>query len=272
MSGIHRTAIVEDGAEIGPGVEIGPFCVVGPRVKLAEGVRLGSHVVVSGDTEIGARTSIYSHAVLGGGPQFKGDDGENAKLTIGSDNVIREHVTMNGGSIKGGGATHVGDKGFYMAYSHIAHDCHIGNSVTFANGVALGGHVTMADGVIVGGLAAIQQFSRVGRNAFIGGITGVPDDVIPYGMVVGDRARLLGLNLVGLKRKGLSRETIHALRASFRYMFFGTGLLADRAQVALTKWPGIEEVREIAEFVLAPSKRPICMPRERISAPDADRE
>jgi UDP-N-acetylglucosamine acyltransferase len=272
MGRIHATAIVEDGASLGADVEIGPFCVIGARAKLGDGVRVASHVVIMGDTEIGPRTSIYSHAVLGGGPQFKGDEGLNAKLVIGADNVIREHVTMNGGSVKGGGATHVGDKGFFMAYSHVAHDCHIGHSVTFANGVALAGHVVMGDGVIVGGLAAIQQFSRIGRAAFIGGVTGVPDDVIPYGMVVGDRARLLGLNLIGLKRRGLSRDAIHALRAAYRFIFFGEGLLAERAQAALQRWAGIEQAREIAEFVLEPSKRPICMPRARISAADADKD
>ncbi len=270
MGKLHPTAIIEDGAQLGADVEVGPFCVVGAQVKLGDGVRLASHVVVSGDTQIGARSSVYSHAVLGGGPQFKGDAGAGAKLIIGADNVIREHVTMNGGSIKGGGATHVGDKGFFMAYSHVAHDCHIGHSVTFANGVALAGHVEMGDGVIVGGLAAIQQFSRIGKAAFIGGVTGVPDDVIPYGMVVGDRARLLGLNIIGLKRRGLSRETIHALRAAYRFIFYGEGLLADRARTALERWSGIEQIREIADFVLAPSKRPICMPRARTSTTDVD--
>jgi len=260
MVRIHPTAIVEDGAVLGAGVEIGPFCVVGGRVRLADGVRILSHVVISGDTEIGAGSVVHPHAVLGGGPQFRGDPGTDARLVIGKDNVIREHVTMNGGSVKGGGLTEVGDRGYFMAYSHVAHDCHIGNDVTFANGVALGGHVTMGDGVNVGGLAAIQQFGRIGRNAFVGGVTGVPDDVIPYGLVWGDRARLQGLNLIGLKRKGLPRDHIHALRAAFRAIFFGEGSLTKRAHAAGERWKNVSEVGEIVQFILADNKRPICMP------------
>lgn len=260
MNGIHPSAIVAQGAQLGAGVEIGPFCIVGARVRLGEGVRLDSHVVLCGDTEIGARCVVHSHAVLGGGPQFRGDTGEGARLVVGADNVIREHVTMNGGSLKGGGLTQVGDKGYFMAYSHIAHDCHIGNNVTIANGAAIAGHVAVGDGVIMGGLAAVQQFSRIGRNAFVGGVTGVPDDVIPYGMVVGARARLMGLNIVGLKRRGLTRNELHALRAAFRFIFFGEGSLLPRAEAALQRWPASPQVREIVEFILADSKRPICMP------------
>jgi UDP-N-acetylglucosamine acyltransferase len=210
MPKIHPTAIVEDGAVLGADVEIGPFSLVGPHVRLGQGVRIHSHVIVTGHTEIGAQSIVHPHAVLGGGPQFRGDTGAEARLAIGAENIIREHVTMNGGSVKGGGLTSVGNRGYFMAYSHVAHDCHIGNGVTFANGVALGGHVTIEDGVNIGGLSAIQQFSRIGRYAFVGGITGVPDDVIPYGMVWGDHARLEGLNLIGLKRRGIPRERIHA--------------------------------------------------------------
>ena len=260
MAKIHATAIVEDGAALGADVEIGPFAVVGSRVRLGDGVRILSHVVVSGDTAIGAGTVVYPHAVLGGGPQFRGDSGADARLVIGAQNVIREHVTMNGGSMKGGGLTQVGDNGYFMAYSHVAHDCHIGNGVTFANSVALGGHVIIEDGVNVGGLAAIQQFGHIGRNAFVGGVTGVPDDVIPYGMVWGAHARLEGLNLIGLKRKGLSRDHLHKLRAAFRAIFFGDGRLADRARAAGERWKDVAEVGEIVRFILSTRKRPICMP------------
>lgn len=269
MKKIHPTAIVADGAKFGAGVEIGPYCVIGAKARLGDGVRLQSHVVVEGETEIGARTVVHAHAVLGGSAQYRGDSGAGARLVIGADNVIREHVTMNAGSTKGSGLTKVGDKGYFMAYSHVAHDCQIGNGVTFANGVALGGHVHIADEVNIGGLAAVQQFCRIGRNAFVGGVTGVPDDVIPYGMVIGDRARLLGLNLVGLKRKGIPRERIHALRAAFRFIFFEEGRLADRAHQAAERWSGTPEVREVAEFILADAKRPICMPR---SAPQPDED
>jgi UDP-N-acetylglucosamine acyltransferase len=257
---IHPTAIVEDGATLGSDVEIGPFSLIGARAKLGAGVRLHSHVVIAGDTVLGAGTVVHAHAVLGGGPQYRGDKGENARLVIGAGNVIREHVTMNGGSLKGGGLTQVGKDGYFMAYSHVAHDCHIGDGVTFANGVALGGHVVIGDGVNVGGLAAIQQYGRIGRGAFVGGVTGVPDDVIPYGMVWGDRARLQGLNLIGLKRKGLSRERIHAMRDAFRFIFFGPGHLDARAREAGERWGHIPETGEIVAFILADSKRPICMP------------
>jgi UDP-N-acetylglucosamine acyltransferase len=270
MARIHSTAVVEDGANLSDDVEIGPFVLVGPKARLHAGVRLMSHVVVFGETEIGAGTVVHSHAVLGGGPQYRGDAGTGARLTIGAGNVIREHVTMNGGSLKGGGHTHVGSNGYFMAYSHVAHDCHIGDRVTFANGVALGGHVTIGEGVNIGGLAAIQQYARVGRYAFVGGVTGVPDDVIPYGMVWGDRARLEGLNLVGLKRMGLSRWRIHALRAGFRFIFSDEGNLQDRAREAETRWKDIPEVVEIVAFILEDSKRPICTPTRALADDESD--
>src|SRR5262245_15583628 len=270
MSKIHASAIVEDGATLGADVEIGPYSLVGARVRLGDGVRIGSHVVLAGNTEVGARSIVHPHAVLGGGPQFRGDTGSAARLVIGPDTVIREHVTMNGGSLKGGGLTQVGANGYFMAYSHVAHDCHIGNDVTFANGVALGGHVTIGDGVNIGGLSAVQQYGRIGRGAFVGGVTGVPEDVIPFGMVWGDHARLGGLNLIGLKRAGVPRERIHALRAAFRFIFHGVGTLADRAREAATRWT-TPEVSEVVAFILADAKRPICMPpRNRRALTDED--
>jgi UDP-N-acetylglucosamine acyltransferase len=266
---IHPSAIVEDGAVLGADVEIGPFCLVGSRVKLGDGVRLSAHVVVSGHTEIGPGTMVHPMAMLGGGPQFRGDPGTDARLTIGANNVIREHVTMNGGSVRGGGHTEVGSNGYFMAYSHVAHDCHIGNNVTFANGVALGGHVHIGDGVNIGGLAAIQQFARVGRFAMVGGVTGLPDDCIPYGMVWGDRARLQGLNLIGLKRRGMVRERINAMRACFRFVFHGEGHLNDRAREAGERWKEIPEIGEIVTFILEDAKRPVCTPfRRRASGGD----
>jgi UDP-N-acetylglucosamine acyltransferase len=260
MSKIHPSAIVEDGAALGADVEIGPFAIVGPNAVLHDGVRLAAHTVVHGHTEIGQGTVVYPMAVLGGGPQYRGDAGIGARLTIGANNVIREHVTMNGGSVKGGGHTAVGSDGYFMAYSHVAHDCHIGNKVTFANGVALGGHVTIGDGVNIGGLAAIQQFARVGRYAMVGGVTGLPDDTIPYGMVWGDRARLQGLNLIGLKRRGMARDRIAAMRESFRFIFHGAGHLFDRAREAGERWKEIPEIGEIVAFILEDAKRPICTP------------
>lgn len=266
MPKIHAGAIVEDGAALGADVEIGPYSLVGSRVRLGDGVKIASHVVLSGNTEIGARCIVHPHAVLGGGPQYRGDSEKEARLVIGPDTVIREHVTMNGGSLKGGGLTQVGANGYFMAYSHVAHDCHVGNDVTFANGVALGGHVTIGDGVNIGGLSAVQQHGRIGRGAFVGGVTGVPDDVIPYGMVWGDHARLGGLNLIGLRRSGVPRERIHDLRAAFRFIFHGEGTLADRAREAAARW-NTPEVSEVVAFILADAKRPICMPRQSGRAP-----
>jgi UDP-N-acetylglucosamine acyltransferase len=268
---IHRTALVEDGAVLGEDVEIGAFAVVGPLVKLGDQVRLHSHAVVSGNTEVGARTIVHPHAVLGGAAQYRGDTGADARLVIGVDNVIREHVTINGGSAKGGGVTQVGARGFFMAYSHIAHDCHIGDGVTFANSVALAGHVHVADGVNIGGLAAVQQFTRIGRNAFVGGLSGVPSDVIPFGIVQGARAHLEGLNLIGLKRQNVPRERIHALRAAYRFIFFGEGRLLDRVGEAAARWPDSPEVKDMIGFLLEDAgKRGFCIPPRNALARKGD--
>lgn len=268
MAKVHPAAIVEDGAQLDSDVEIGAFSIIGSRVSIAGGVRIHSHVVISGATEIGEGTVIYPHAVIGGGPQFRGDPGTNARIMIGAGNVIREHVTINGGSLKGGGLTRVGSRGYFMAYSHIGHDCEIGDGVTFANGVALGGHVVIEDGVNIGGLAAVQQFGHIGRYAFVGGVTGVPGDVIPYGMAWGDRARLQGLNLVGLKRRGLSRDRIHTLRAAFRAMFSGQGSFAERVERTAERWPDIPEILEITRFIQSERKRPLCMPAHERGDPE----
>lgn len=268
MAKVHPAAIVEDGAQLDSDVEIGAFSIIGAGVSLACGVRIHSHVVISGATEIGEGTVIYPHAVIGGGPQFRGDPGTNARIIIGAGNVIREQVTINGGSIKGGGLTRVGDRGYFMAYSHIGHDCHVGDGVTFANGVEVGGHVMIEDGVNIGGLAAVHQYSHIGRNAFIGGVTGVTSDVIPYGMVWGDRGRLQGLNLVGLKRRGLPRDRIHALRAAFRSIFSGEGSFAERVARTTERWPDIPEILEITRFIQSKRKRPLCMPAHERGDPE----
>ena len=216
---IHPTALIEDGARLGAGVEVGPFCHVGSRVVLEDGVRLLSHVVVKGVTRIGARTVVHPGAVLGGEGQIRGNDFAEGRLEIGADCVLRELVTMNCGSRRDKGVTRVGSRGYFMAASHVGHDCVVGDDVTFANSVALGGHCEIGDGVIFGGLSAVQQFCRVGKGAMIGGLTGVNRDVIPYAMAFGDHAELAGLNLIGLKRRGLSRDTINALRARLPHDF-----------------------------------------------------
>jgi UDP-N-acetylglucosamine acyltransferase len=261
---IHPTAIIEDGALLGADVDVGPSCSVGHNVRLGAGVRLVSHVVISGHTEIGARTIVSAGAVLGGPAQIRGNNAPDARLSIGEDCVIRESVTMNLGSARDKGITRVGARGYFMAYSHVGHDCHVGDDVTFANGAQLGGHVEIGDGVIMGGLSAVQQFGRVGRGAMIGGLTGVNTDVIPYGIAAGDHAELGGLNLIGLKRRGVSRDNINALRAAFRMIFLESGgSLADRARRARDKWPDVVAIAEIVEFILAPAKRPICLARRR---------
>ncbi len=261
---IHPTALVENGAVLGAGVEIGPFCHVGARVTLEDGVRLLSHVTVTGITTIGARTVVHPQAALGGEGQIRGNDYTEGRLVIGADCVLREMVSMNVGSRRGGGVTSVGARGYFMANSHIGHDCHVGDEVTFANSVALGGHVTIGDRVIFGGLAAVQQFCRVGQGAMVGGLTGVNRDVIPYAMAFGDHAELAGLNLIGLKRRGLSRETINAMRGTFRSVFYGRdGSLADRARAARARWPDVKEVGEIVDFILADSRQELCLARRR---------
>lgn len=262
---IHPTALVEDGARLGAEVEIGPFCIVSGNAVLGDGVRLISHAGVLGHTEVGARSVLHQGVVLGGEAQIRGDDAPAAKLIVGEDCVIREHVTMSLGSRRGGGLTSVGRNGYFMAYSHVGHDCHVGDGVTFANGAQLGGHVEIGDGVIMGGLSAVQQFGRVGKGAMIGGVTGVNTDVIPYGIAAGDHAELGGLNLIGLKRRGLPRANINALRAAFKLIFLDSdGSMAERARAAKARWD-VAEVHEIADFILAPAKRPICLARRRVS-------
>jgi UDP-N-acetylglucosamine acyltransferase len=265
---VHPSSVIEDGAVIGPGVEIGPFCHVGSRVRLGEGVRLRSHVSLTGITHVGPRCDLYPGVALGGEGQIRGNDFTEGRLEIGAGCVLREMVSMHVGSRKGGGLTQVGSDGYFMANSHVGHDCRVGNGVTFANSVALGGHVEIGDGVIFGGLAAVQQFCRVGKGAMIGGLTGVNRDVIPYAMAVGDHVELAGLNLVGLKRRGLSRDTINALRATFRLVFYGgEGRLSDRARMARERFPDVAEVSEVVDFILADAKQELCLARRRGEAP-----
>ena len=261
---IHPTSIVEDGAILGAGVEIGPFCHVGPRAVLGDGVRLVSHVSISGVTHIGARTKIYPQAALGGDGQIRNNDFADGVLEIGEECVLREMVSMSSGSRKGGGLTRVGARGYFMANSHVGHDCMVGDDVTMANSVCLGGHVTIGDRVIFGGVSAVQQFCRVGRGAMIGGLTGVNRDVIPYAMAFGDHAELAGLNLIGLKRSGMSRDAINALRGAFRLIFHGKGGgVADRAREARSRWPDVPQVIEVADFILADAKQELCLARRR---------
>lgn len=267
---IHPTAIVENGARLSDAVEIGPYCSVSAGAVLSDGVRLLSHVVIMGNTEIGAGTTVYPQAVLGGGAQIRDAEASEARLVIGRDTVIREGVTISAGSRKGGGLTQIGDRGYFMAYSHFGHDCRIGNDVTLSNGVQIGGHVEIGDGVIMGGLAAAQQFSRIGSYAFVSGLSGVNSDIIPFGMALGMHAKLGGLNLVGLRRRGIPRANIHALRAAFRATFQETrGSIQERAADAASKWPEVPEVQTVTTFILADAKRQIAPARVRGEQSDA---
>jgi UDP-N-acetylglucosamine acyltransferase len=264
---VHPSAVVEDGAVLGAGIEIGPFCHVGPRVTLDEGVRLHSHVSILGVTHVGARCQVYPGAVLGGDGQIRGNDFAEGRLEIGEGCVLREMVSMNTGSRKGGGVTRVGRNGYFMANAHVGHDCQVGSDVTFANSVALGGHSEIGDGVVFGGLAAVQQWCRVGKGAMVGGLTGVNRDIIPYAMAFGDHVELAGLNLIGLKRRGLPRETINAMRHTFRDLFYGDGGgIADRARAAQARFPTIAEVNEIVGFILADARQALCLARRRGAA------
>lgn len=258
---MHPTAIVEQGARIGDGVRIGPYCLVGPDVELGDGVELISHVAVAGHTRIGAGTRIWPFASIGHQPQDLKYEGEVSSLEIGAGNMIREQVTMNPGTAGGGRITRVGDRGLFMVGAHVGHDCQIGNGVVMANNATLAGHVEIGDHAILGGLSAVHQFVRIGQHAMVGGMTGVEKDVIPYGSVIGNRAELGGLNIVGLRRRGFDRDTIHALREAYRAVFWGEGSLADRAAAAGRRWESVGPVGELVAFILADTTRSFCTPR-----------
>ena len=238
---------------------IGPLCVIGPRVRLGDRVELKSHVVISGDTEVGDETVIFPFAVIGEIPQDLKFRGEDTKLVIGKRNRIREHVTMNSGTEGGGGVTRVGDDGLFMAGCHIAHDAQVGDRVIVVNSAAIAGHCVLEDDVIVGGLSGIHQWVRVGKGAIIGAVTMVTNDVIPYGLVQAPRGYLDGLNLVGLKRKGVARSDITALRAAFQMLAQGEGTFHERAE-RLGQETESDYVRDIVDFVLARSDRSFLTP------------
>ncbi|WP_425404823.1 acyl-ACP--UDP-N-acetylglucosamine O-acyltransferase [Hwanghaeella sp.] len=258
---IHQTAIIDPAAAIGEGVIIGPYCVVGAEVKLGDGVRLHSHVVVDGRTEIGEETEIFPFASIGTQPQDLKYNGEPSKLIIGRKNRIREHVTMNPGTEGGGMETRVGDNGLFMVGVHVAHDCIVGNNVIMANNATLAGHVIVEDFAIIGGLSAVHQFVRIGKHAMVGGMSGVENDVIPYGSVMGDRARLSGLNIVGLKRRGFNKDDVHHLRRAYRMLFADEGTMGERVQDVAKLFDGNSGVMEIVEFMAASSSRGITQPK-----------
>ena len=260
MPDIHPTAIVDDGARIGADVTIGPYSIVGAEVELAEGVTLMSHVVVNGRTGIGANTKVFPFASIGLAPQDLKYKGEPSRLEIGCNNIIREHVTMHGGTEGGGMVTRVGNNGLFMVACHVAHDCRIGDHVVMVNNATLGGHVMVGDWAILGGLAAVHQYVRIGRHAMVGGLSGVENDVIPYGSVTGNRARLQGLNIIGLKRRGISRDDIHTLRNAYRLLFAQEGTMAERLEDVAELFHDNRAVMEIVDFIRTESQRSICQP------------
>ena len=262
QSRIHPAAIIEPGAKIGSDVQIGPYCMVGANVELGDGCDLVSHVVVTGHTTVGARTRIFPFSSLGHAPQDLRYKDEPTTLTIGADCIIREGVTMNPGTPHGTGTTTVGDKCFFLAQSHVAHDCRVGNNVILTNNVMLAGHCKIGDFAIIGGGAGLHQFVRIGHHAFVGGLSGVENDVIPYGMVLGNRAYLAGLNIVGLKRRGFRREQIQDLRRAYRLLFADEGTLAERVEDVAEEFAKHPTVHEILDFIRGGGDRALCTPRE----------
>lgn len=261
MSHIHSTAIIHQGAVIAPDTLIGPYCVIGPHVHIHSRVVLHSHVVVEGRTTIGEGTKVFPFASLGHAPQDLKYKGEESTLVIGAHTTIREHVTMNPGTEGDRMTTTVGDHCLFMVGAHVAHDCDVGNHVILANNATLAGHVRVGDHAIIGGLAAIHQFVRIGAHAIIGGMSGVEADVIPYGSVIGERAWLAGLNLVGMKRRDVPRESIHAVRGAFKELFESAeGTLAERA-ARLSASSDVSEVKQILDFLQTESARSICVPK-----------
>jgi UDP-N-acetylglucosamine acyltransferase len=262
MGTIDPTARVEDGARVAPDVDIGPFCLIGKDVTIGSGCRLISHVNVAGRTTIGAGCLIYPFASLGTAPQSLAYRGEPTALEIGERCTIRESVTMNVGTAGGGGVTRVGSGGYFMAYSHVGHDCRVGNDVIFANSATLGGHCDVGDNVFIGGLSAVHQFARVGAQAMIGGVTGVRGDVIPFGMANGQHAYLDGLNIVGMRRRKFTRERLHKVRAFYQALFHGPGAFAERLTALQAERDTDPAIGEILDFLGNDAKRALVLPQQ----------
>jgi UDP-N-acetylglucosamine acyltransferase len=269
MAAIDPTAHIEAGAVIGPEATIGPFCVVGPNVVIGEGCKLIAHVHITGHTTIGPRGTIYPFASLGTPPQSVKYRGGPTRLLIGAHCEIREGVTMNIGTEDAQGVTRVGDRCFFMAGSHVGHDCDVGNDVTFANNAVIGGHVAVGDHVFFGGHTAMHQFVRIGEGAMIAGMTAARDDIIPFGFVLGQTGELVGLNIVGLRRRGVSRTDMHRLRSAYRMLFFGEGQFAERVEAVSRKFTGDPIVGKIIDFIRDGGSRPLMKARRPREGGDA---
>ena len=260
---IDPTARVAEGARLGTGVEIGPFCLIGPQVQIEPGARLISHVTVTGATSIGAETIVYPFTSLGTPPQSVHYRGGATRLVIGARCQLREGVTMNTGTEDGGGVTRVGDRCFLMVGSHVGHDCHIANDVTLANNVVLGGHVSVGEYTFLGGHVAIHQFVRIGEGVMMAGMSAARDDIIPFGFALGQTGALVGLNTVGLRRRGATKAELHRLRRAYRALFFGEGRIADRIEAVAKEFAGDPLVGKVIAFIRAGGKRPLMRPRVR---------
>jgi len=256
---IHTSSVIDKNAKIGKEVKIGPFCYIGPNVNLNDNVELVSSVYIEGNTKIGKGTRIFPFASIGTQPQDLKYKGENNSLEIGENNTIREYVTINPGTKGGEGKTVIGDNNLLMISSHVAHDCHIGNNVVIANNVPLGGHVTIEDSVVIGGNSAVQQFTRIGRLAMIGGMTGVLKDVIPFGLSFGNRNYLRGINIIGLKRKNYNNKSIMELDAAFKKIFSSKNLHTNLSKIN-GEYKDNDLVKEVINFISKDKKRPICTP------------
>jgi UDP-N-acetylglucosamine acyltransferase len=261
MSSIDPTARIDKGAQIGKNVMIGPYCVIGSKVSIGDECKLLAHVHITGRTTIGARTSISAFASLGTLPQSVHYKGEDTALRIGEDCDIREHVTMNIGTASGSGETVVGNNCFFMASSHVAHDCKVGHNVTFANNATLGGHVEVGDHTFMGGLCGVHQFVRIGESVIVGGLTGVAFDVLPFTAIIGDRGALVGINRVGLKRRGFTPAQVQSVYKAYRAIFFGPGKIEQRVAAVAEQFAGDENVMRMVEFTRSMKSRRLTLPR-----------
>ncbi len=257
---IHPSSIIEDGAVLGDDVEVGPFCRVGHQVKLGNNVSLQSHVVITGNTIIGDNARIFPFASIGQEPQDLKFGGEETSLVIGNNCLIREGVTINTGTEGGGSKTSIGDNCVLLANSHVAHDCHLRNNIILSNNVMLAGHCHIDDNVICGGGSAVHQFSRIGRNSFLGGLAGIEGDVIPFGMMIGARANLVGLNVIGMKRSGIERASIKAANSAYKLIFAGDIPIRDVVK-QLRETADDAMVIEILDFIDAAKDRQLCKPK-----------
>src|SRR5271169_225903 len=269
---IDPTARVADGARIGESVEIGPYCTIGPQVELERGVRLLSHVNVTGVTTVGEETVVYPFSSLGTPPQSVRYRGGATKLVIGARCELRESVTMNTGTEDGGGVTRIGERCSFMVASHVGHDCQVGNNVTLANNTVLGGHVEVGDHSFLGGHVAIHQFVRIGEGAMMAGMSAARDDIIPFGFALGQTGALVGLNVVGLRRRGTTRAEIHRLRRAYRAIFFADGRLADCVDAVAREFAGDPLVEKVIGFIRAGGKRPLMRPRVARGVADNDHD